>query len=201
VEDGQLVRAVNEGKEEHNLENKLEKVAAVLEANLGQVRSSPRLQHLRDEHTLAKAEGRAAKKNLELRGGMLSSNPLVSIDKSFELDCLQQIGITCGESDQCKLDNIQHVLASNLKQDNLDQDDREPFDSDSGSNGEGIYEFEINALKNLCEEMMDEVFDETSFPLNCELNCHLRKDKFHAKSCLRKTCKNRRAKYIRGVPR
>jgi hypothetical protein len=128
---------------------------------------------------------------------MLSSNPLLSIDKSFALDCLQQIGITCGESDQCKLDNIQHVLASNLEQDNLDQDDREPFDSDSGSDGEGIYEFEINALENLCKEMMEEVFDETSFPLNCELNGHLRKGKFHAKSCLRKTCKIRKASILK----
>jgi hypothetical protein len=44
---------------------------------------------------------------------------------------------------------------------------------------------------------MEEVFDETSFPLNCELNGHLRKGKFHAKSCLRKTCKIRKASILK----
>jgi hypothetical protein len=40
---------------------------------------------------------------------------------------------------------------------------------------------------------MEEVFDESSFPLSGELDNITRKGKFHAKSCLKKTCKVRRA--------
>jgi hypothetical protein len=40
---------------------------------------------------------------------------------------------------------------------------------------------------------MEEVFDESSFPVNGELENITRKGKFHAKSCLRRTCKLRRA--------
>jgi hypothetical protein len=114
---------------------------------------------------------------------------------------LKHIGISCRDSDHDKLDNIQKFLDYNLEGDNLEQDDRGYFESDSDSDGEGFDEFEINALKNLCEEMMEEVFDETSFPLSSELNGHLRKGKFHAKSCLRKTCKLRRANCFKSVPK
>jgi hypothetical protein len=40
---------------------------------------------------------------------------------------------------------------------------------------------------------MEEVFDESSFPVSGELDNITRKGKFHAKSCLRRTCKLRRA--------
>jgi hypothetical protein len=93
----------------------MEKVVVVLKTNLGQIWSSPQLQLLREEHTLAKAERRAAKKNLELGGGMLSSNSLLFIDKNLSLDYFQQLGISCGVSDQNKLDNVQCFLASNLE--------------------------------------------------------------------------------------
>jgi hypothetical protein len=41
--------------------------------------------------------------------------------------------------------------------------------------------------------MMEEVFDEVGFPLRGGLKGLTRKGKFHAKSCLKKTCKLRRA--------
>jgi hypothetical protein len=100
---------------EHVLGKRMEKVAVVPKTNLGQIWSSPQLQPLREEHTLAKAERRATKKNLELGGVMLSSNSLVFIDKNLSLDYFQQLGISCGVSDQNKLDNVQCFLASNLE--------------------------------------------------------------------------------------
>jgi hypothetical protein len=62
-------------------ENRLMEAAAVLVASKQQVRASPRLQRSKDEHILAKAEERAARKNLEFIGGNLCSNSLLSIIK------------------------------------------------------------------------------------------------------------------------
>jgi hypothetical protein len=42
---------------------------------------------------------------------------------------------------------------------------------------------------------MEEIFDESSFPLNSELDDITHKGKSHAKWCLTKTCKIRRAKF------
>jgi hypothetical protein len=92
------------------------------------------------------------------------------------------------------------ILDSDLERDNFEIGDKEQLEGDSDSDEENIGEFEINALRNLCEEMVEEVFDETSFHLNCELNSHIRKG-FHAKLCLRKTCKVRRANFSKMVPR
>jgi hypothetical protein len=58
-----------------------------------------------------------------------------------------------------------------------------------------VEDLERKALKGLCGELMEEIFDESSFPLNSELDDITRKGKSHAKSCLRKTCKIRRAKF------
>jgi hypothetical protein len=58
---------------------------------------------------------------------------------------------------------------------------------------ESVDDFERIALKSLCGDLMEEVFDESSFPVSGELDNITRKGKFHAKSCLRKTCKLRRA--------
>jgi hypothetical protein len=66
MEEGKLSGAANEGRDGHKIEKRVEKAAAVPKAILGQIRSSPRLQRSRDEHTLAKAEKSVAKKNLEL---------------------------------------------------------------------------------------------------------------------------------------
>jgi hypothetical protein len=58
---------------------------------------------------------------------------------------------------------------------------------------ESVEDFERKALKSLCCDLMEGVFDESSFPVNGELDNITRKGKFHAKSCLRRTCKMRRA--------
>jgi hypothetical protein len=167
-EEGLLYGIEIEGEDEHSLEKRVEKMAAVSEANMGQGRSSPRLQRSRDEHTLARAEVRAARKNLEFGEGMLSSNSLLTFDKNIALGCLQQLGISCGVSDQNKCHNVQKLLDSDLVRENLEQGVGVHFELDSDSEEENIEELEINALRSLCKEMMEEVYDETSFPLNCE---------------------------------
>jgi hypothetical protein len=60
-------------------EERLLVAAAVPEVAKAQVRASPRLQRSKDEHTLAKAEGRVARRNLELSEGISSSAPLFSL--------------------------------------------------------------------------------------------------------------------------
>jgi hypothetical protein len=68
---------------------------------------------------------------------------------------------------------------------------------DSESEEESLEDVDRKALKSLYRELMEEVFDEYSFPLNCELNGLRRKGKSHAKSCLTKTCKARKAKVFK----
>jgi hypothetical protein len=63
------------------------------------------------------------------------------------------------------------------------------------SEEESVEDAERKALKSLGGELMEEIFDESSFPLNSELDDFTRKGKSHAKSCLKKTCKLRRAKF------
>jgi hypothetical protein len=66
---------------------------------------------------------------------------------------------------------------------------------DYESEDESLEDIEKKALKSLCGELMEEIFDESSFPLNSELDNLDGKGKFHAKPCLRKTCKIRRMKF------
>jgi hypothetical protein len=68
------------------------------EANKLQVRASPKLQQSRDEHILAKAEERVARKNLEFKEGNPCPTSLLSVNKDLALNCLQQIGLNLGES-------------------------------------------------------------------------------------------------------
>ncbi|CAO2148657.1 unnamed protein product [Urochloa humidicola] len=66
-------------------ESLLKKKAAIPEMMISPTRSSPRLQNSKSEHTLARAEGRAAKRNLEHLKGNLQSNALDSnLGNSFE---------------------------------------------------------------------------------------------------------------------
>jgi hypothetical protein len=181
-------------KREMDVEERLMEASAIPEANLGQVCSSPRLMGSRDEHTLAKAEVRAAKKNLEFGGGMCSSESLRSVIEVSTLDCLQQLGVNCGFSKQDKLVSLQQLVESDLERENSVFSDGGLCWLETDSEEENLDTIEVNAIKNLCGEMMEELFDDASFPLNCELNGHMRKGKFHAKSCLTKTCKVRRAK-------
>jgi hypothetical protein len=47
---------------------------------------------------LAKAEGRAARRNLEFSEGIPSSAPFCSINRDLTIDCLQQLGFNLGNS-------------------------------------------------------------------------------------------------------
>jgi hypothetical protein len=60
------------------------------------------------------------------------------------------------------------------------------------SEDESVEEIERKALKSLCGDLMEEVFDESNSPIIGELDNITWKGKFHAKSCLRRTCKFRR---------
>jgi hypothetical protein len=59
-------------------------------------------------------------------------------------------------------------------------------------------EVEKRALRSLCGELVEEIFDKSNFPLNSELDGFKRKGKSHAKSCLSKTCKIRRVKFLKA---
>jgi hypothetical protein len=79
-------------------EERLLVAAAVPEATKAQIRASPRLQRSKDEHTLAKAEERVARRNLELSEGISSPAPLFSVNRDLAMTCLQQLGINLGSS-------------------------------------------------------------------------------------------------------
>jgi hypothetical protein len=94
LEDGELAE---KGKEVE-MEERLLEAATVPEASKAQVRASPRLQRSRNEHTLAKAEGRAARRNPEFSEGIPSSAPFCSVNRDLAIDCLQQLGFNLGNS-------------------------------------------------------------------------------------------------------
>jgi hypothetical protein len=79
-------------------EERLLVAAAVPEATKAQIRAIPRLQRSKDEHTLAKAEERVARRNLDLSEGISSPAPLFSINRDLAMTCLQQLGINLGSS-------------------------------------------------------------------------------------------------------
>jgi hypothetical protein len=110
---------------------------------------------------------------------------------------LQQIGVNLGETNQVRDINFQRLLDLELENGAAEFGAMEEEWLDSDSEEENIDELELNALKSLCGEMTEEIFDESSFPLNSELDGFKRKGKSHAKSCLKRTCKIRRAKFSR----
>jgi hypothetical protein len=114
-EDGQFQKEVlgdgvtSRGDMEVEVGDRVREEAAISEA-LVQVRSSPRLQRSKDEHVLAKAEERVARKNLEFNEGNPCSSSLLSVNKDLALDCLQQIGINLGVSSVEKDYNFYNLL-------------------------------------------------------------------------------------------
>jgi hypothetical protein len=157
-------------------------------------RASPRLQKSRDEHVLTKAQERAAKRNLELDGGNSHPNSSFAVSRDLTLECLQQIGLDVGVSKEDRNCFIQNFLAIESEREVVESGGCEQVCFASDSEEENIEMLELKALKSLCGEMMEEVFDESSFPLNSELDGLKRKGKSHAKSWLKKTCKNRGTK-------
>jgi hypothetical protein len=192
-EDG-LEAAGNEGmskmKKEGERQKEIQRAAAVPEAKIVQVRVSPRLQKS-GEHVLAKAQERAAKRNLEFDGGNSHYISPFTVNRDIALDCLQQIGIDVGDNSDDKISCVQNLLACELEREDVEFDGLEQVGFDSDSDDDNFEMFELKALKSLCGEMMEEVFDESSFPLSSELDDYKRKGKSHAKSCLGRTCRNR----------
>jgi hypothetical protein len=189
-EEGEQENIVNgvlsEMGKEGDEQNELQLGAEVPDASKMQVRASPRLQRSRDEHVLAKAEERVAKKNLEFSGGNSHSNSLITVNRDIAMNCLQQIGINLGESDKDRDNNLQSLFALELEREDIEFGGIEQDWLGSDNDEENIELFELKALKSLCGELMDEVFDESSFLLNSELDDYKRKGKSHAKSCLKK---------------
>jgi hypothetical protein len=178
------------GGKEVEMRDRIMEATTVSEASKMQVRASPRLQRSRDEHVLAKAEGRVARKNLEFVEGNSCPTSLLSVNRDLALNCLQQIGFNLGESSLDKDNNIYNLLDLESDKD-IEGMGYDEVWWDCESEEESVEDIEKKALKSLCGELMEEIFDESSFPLNSELDNFTRKGKSHAKSCLRKTCKIR----------
>jgi hypothetical protein len=111
----QEVESLEEGEgagkgTEVEMEERLLVAAWVPEATKAQVRAIPRLQRSMDEHTLAKAEGRVARRNLELSKGIPSSAPLYSINRDLAMNCLQQLGFNLSDSSVEKDKNVDDLL-------------------------------------------------------------------------------------------
>jgi hypothetical protein len=91
------------------MEERLLVATGVAEATKAQIRASLRLQQSRDEHTLAKAEGRVARRNLELSEGISPSAPLFTVNRDLAMNCLQQLGFNLSDYSVDK-DNILNDL-------------------------------------------------------------------------------------------
>jgi hypothetical protein len=171
----------------------LEEAASIPEL-ITSVRSSPRLVGAKNEHTLVKAGERMAKKNLEFGGGMPSTKSEFSLKPSVAANSLQQIGLFVGSEGMEVNNNMEHLLSLESFRGEIELGGSVSDGGYSESEEENIESMEANALKILCGELMEEVFDEDSFPLSCELRGKARKYKSHAKSCLFRTCKERKNK-------
>jgi hypothetical protein len=155
--------------------------ATVSEATKVHVRASLRLHRSRDEHTLAKAEERVARKNLEFNEGNPYPTYLLSVNRDLALKCLQQIGLNLGESSVEKDNNLCNLLdIESVGEIGVLGSDEAWGDYESEE--ESLEDIERKAQKILCGELMEEIFDESSFPLHSELDNLTRKGKFHAKS-------------------
>ncbi|EFE88087.1 hypothetical protein, partial [Bifidobacterium breve] len=128
------------GREEEVLENNLKVAVVVPEVDKKQVRTSPRLQQSKDEHVLAKAQERAARKNLEFHGGNPHPISLFSFNKDKALEYLQQIGFNLGTTSVNKEDNLQTLLNLELERDEVENGGLEDawLDSISDSDEENI---------------------------------------------------------------
>jgi hypothetical protein len=105
-EDGEL----SGGGTKVEMGDRVLEAASVTEASKMQVRASPRLQRSRDEHILAKAEERVARKNLEFNEGNPCHTSLLSVNRDLALNCLQQIGFNLGKSSLEKDNNLDSLL-------------------------------------------------------------------------------------------
>jgi hypothetical protein len=129
---------------------------------------------------------------------MSSSHPLCFVSSDLALHCLQQLGLNLGSSDLEQDNNLCNLFIREEggEVSELGDSDNEWLGWDSEE--DCCEEIEKRALRSLRGDLLEENFDESSFPLNSELDGFKRKGKSHSKSCLNKTCKIRRVKFLKG---
>jgi len=182
---------LTENHAENSMESnkRMERAAMIPEATMPHVRSSPRLSKSKDEHTLIRAEERAAKKNLELPGGMPRTEPCSSLLFDVASSNLQQLGINFGSGENDRIRNLQQLFDLDAERAGVELGEGELFWAVSDSEEEDVETLEIDALKCLCGDLMEEVFEVDSFYLSSAEKTTSRKYKSRAKSRLKKTCK------------
>jgi hypothetical protein len=119
-QEAQVAGEMSRRENEEGLEKKLEEAAAVQGANKQQVRASPRLQRSKDEHVLAKAQGRAARKNLEFHGDNPRPISLLSVNRDKTLEYMQEIGVNFGSSSMDREDSFQALMNLELERDEVE---------------------------------------------------------------------------------
>jgi Neuraminidase (sialidase) len=160
--------------------------AAIKEALMVSTRSSPRLGDSSEEHTLARAERRAAAKNLELVEGNLLNNSLNSLSMSSASSILSSVGILWGATVVERNISVKSLLDYNKKC-VLQSEVQEYLESDSDE--DCSERLEQDAIKQLCGDLVDEVFDDDSYQCENDSWDFQSRNKFGAKSLKRKTCK------------
>jgi DNA-binding Xre family transcriptional regulator len=147
----------------------LRDVAAIPEATVSPTRCSSRLANSVDEHTLAKAERRAAERNLERNEGI--SNPLFSpssMDTLFNFN-LDLLGVSVGGRGGSVLDATKFQWDKEGEQQGSEDPEGwgESFNY-SESEDECVDEIESLAIKNLCGDLLEEVFDDDYYHLSSD---------------------------------
>jgi hypothetical protein len=191
VPDGEQGLGARANSKEKGVDEGVAEAALIPELNVN-VRSSPRLAGAKNEHTLVKAGERMARRNLELGEGMPSSTSDFSLSTTAAASNLQQLGFLVGSEEMEITNKIKHLLflESDRGDIGMSGSDREFYCSDSEE--ETMESLEANALKTLYGDLMEEIFDEDFLPLNSELTGDGRKHRSHAKSCLNRTCEERK---------
>ena len=120
---------LTEDQVENSVESnkKIERAAMIPEAIMPHVRSSPRLAKSKDENTMIRADERAAKKNLELSGGMPHTDPCSSLRFGVASSNLQQLGINFGSCENDRIRNLQQPFDLDAKRAGVEPGEGEFF--------------------------------------------------------------------------
>lgn len=178
----------------------LRDVAAIPEATVSPTRCSSRLVNSVDEHTLAKAERRAAERNLERNEGI--SNPLFSpssMDTPFNFNLDMLGGFVGGRGGSVLYATKFHWDKEGEQQGNEDSEGWGESFNYSESEDECVVEIESLAIKNLCGDLLEEVFDDDYYHLSSDRKITSKKQKMRAKSRRRKSGKGASTKILKAV--
>jgi hypothetical protein len=169
-------------------ELKVMAAAAIPEASTPQVRSSPRLAGVTDEHAMDRAQRRVAAKDGDPSNGTCSS---VSQDFPF-CELSSGIGLNYLLPKETIERSMQSCLEVGLVSDQeVEVEGGDPFDQVRFSDVENLDELEQLAVKNLCSELLEEVYDDHYDHLSCDFNVVGTARKPCAKSRKRQACKVR----------